>query len=398
MQAGYREYLDICDRFNLPVLKTGAMVVAWTEEDAAKLPSMLAHAYANGVRDVEVISADEVRRREPGLAPSRGALLVPGEYVIDPWNSPLAYITQAVQLGAVLARSTALQGAERVGDHWRLTTSQGDITAMQVVNTAGLYGDHVEAMLLGKASFTIKPRKGQFVVYDKPAAKLANAIILPVPTERTKGVVVTQTIFGNLLVGPTAEEQDSRDDASVDGPTLDMLKQAGERMIPGLKGMPVNAVYAGIRPATEKKEYRVHRDEANGYIAIGGIRSTGLTAALGLAQHVEALIGGASKQGFFYPSEAMGLTWPEMPNLAEHRPRPWSQPNHGEVVCHCEMVTKQEITAALQSDVPARDLPGLKRRTRACMGRCQGFYCSAEVARIANPFFCKPITVEKDAA
>jgi glycerol-3-phosphate dehydrogenase len=226
-------------------------------------------------------------------------------------------------------------------------------------------------------------------VFDKPSASLIRTILLPVPTERTKGVVVVRTAFGNVLVGPTAEEQEDRIHAGVDETTLKGLVAKAAELVPALGEVPVNAIYAGLRPATEKKEYRVQIDVERAYITLGGIRSTGLTAALGLAQHAFRLY---SKAGASVIPLANPV-WPQMPNLSEHRERDWERPGDNEIVCHCELVTRREIESALNSSIPARDFGGLRRRTRACMGRCQGFYCSARVAEITNGRFENPLSV-----
>ncbi|WP_188589426.1 NAD(P)/FAD-dependent oxidoreductase, partial [Achromobacter denitrificans] len=277
---------------------------------------------------------------------------------------------------------------------WTLRTSRGEVKAALTINCAGLYGDLVEQRLLGGASFSIKPRKGQFVVFDKPSSRLIQHIILPVPNERTKGVVLSRTIFGNVLVGPTAEEQDDRTRATVNDEQLAQLIAQAGRLVPGLEQMPVSAVYAGLRPATERKEYRVRFVPEQRYLVLGGIRSTGLTAALGLAQHAWALTEDGAPP---VEADAAGVEWPRVPNLAEHLPRDWSQPDHGDIVCHCEMVTRREIEAALAGPLPARDLGGLKRRTRVCMGRCQGFYCSASVAAMSAGKFDQPMAIGKNS-
>ncbi|WP_260854461.1 NAD(P)/FAD-dependent oxidoreductase [Paraburkholderia sp. BCC1884] len=290
MQAGYEEYLDIAGRLNLPLLETGAMVAAWNEQELARLDSIEAQARTNGVADVRRMTRDEMLAREPHLATNvMGGVLVPREHVIDPWSAPLAYLTQAVENGANALFGAELKAGRRDTRHWTLETTRGRFKAAFVVNCAGLRGDLVEQALLGSSSFTIHPRKGQFVVFDKAASGLIRTILLPVPTERTKGVVITRTVFGNVLVGPTAEEQDDRVHASVERPALEALVAAAVARVPALAGMPVTAVYAGLRPATEKKEYRVQIDKERGYLVLGGIRSTGLTAALGLARHAFAL-------------------------------------------------------------------------------------------------------------
>jgi glycerol-3-phosphate dehydrogenase len=189
--------------------------------------------------------------------------------------------------------------------------------------------------------------------------------------------VICKTAFGNLLVGPTAEDQETRDVAEVDEQTLAMLIEKGREMLPGLADVGVNAVYAGLRPATQFKDYQISTQPERRWITVGGIRSTGLTSSLGIASHVADLVA-----QHFHPIEDAAPIWTPVPNLCEDRPRPYQI--GGEIVCHCEWVTRGEIEAAFTGPLPAGDIGGLKRRTRAMMGRCQGFYCSANVAAIAQ--------------
>ena len=379
MQEGYREYLAIHQKMKLPVLKTGALVVAWNEDDREKLGGIIEQAHDNGVADVRLIAKNRVHTLEPHLAShALAAAEIPGEYLIDPWSAPLGYLLQAMLHGATAHFNCEVIGGEFDGQGWTLNTSRGPVRTVTVVNCAGLFGDKLEEQLLGEASFSIHPRKGQFVVFDKAASKYLTNIVLPVPNERTKGIVITRTVYGNLLVGPTAEEQDDRIHARLDSAVLSQLVDAAVERIPALEGMPVTATYAALRPASDKKEYRIRKDAERNWITVGGIRSTGLTAALGIASHVVGLYGRQHEV-----VAASSLKWPSLPNLAEHLPRDYQQPGYGEIICHCEMVTRREIESALASALPPGDLGGLKRRTRACMGRCQGFYCGARVAELS---------------
>jgi glycerol-3-phosphate dehydrogenase len=373
MKAGYAEYLDIRQKLNLPLLETGALVAAWTQDNLSSLQNIVAKAHANGVGDVKLLSQTELRIREHQL--SKGALggvLVPGEHVIDPWSAPLAYAQQAMAHGAVIMRNTEVTAANFKNDSWQL----GGIAARIVINAAGLFSDRVETFAR-PSPFTIKPRKGQFVVFDKPASKLLRSIILPVPNERTKGVVLFRTIFGNLAIGPTAEETEEREFASTDSATLKKLKARAIEMVPALKDVNVTAVYAGLRPATEHSDYFIEALKDQNWITVAGIRSTGLTGSLGIAQHVAKLY---AKNFGKLPKKSPAPIFTAVPNLAEHTIRPYMK--GGEIVCHCEWVTRGEIEGACQGALPAKDLGGVKRRTRAVMGRCQGFYCGAEVAAI----------------
>ena len=377
MQAGYKEYLDIRQKLNLPLLETGALVVSWSQEELAALDGIVEKAHANDVIDVKRLSQTELRIREPQISKQAlGAILVPGEHVIDPWSAPLAYAHQAMAHGAVIMRNAEVTSVEQVISEWKIASRAGDVFAGTVINATGLFGDRVEA-LAHEPSFTIKPRKGQFVVFDKPAAKLARGIILPVPSDRTKGVVLFRTIFGNLAIGPTAEETQERTNPSTDTATLEKLKSRAIEILPALKDIDVSAIYAGLRPATEHKDYVIEAHKQKNWITVAGIRSTGLTGSLGIAQHVAKLY---DKNFGKIPKKLPEPRFTPVPNLAEQSIRPYMK--GGEIICHCEWVTRGEIEAACQGLLPAGDLGGLKRRTRAMMGRCQGFYCGAEVTTL----------------
>lgn len=381
IKDGHTEYCAIRNNLNLPLLETGALVVAWTDDQLASLSGITDQAHTNGILNAVLISTEDVYRREPALGDGvRGAVWVPDEYVIDPWSAPYAYLLQALENGAQTRFGVDVRSGEFDGHHWTLNDQVSGIRSKLVINCAGLYGDILDRDVLGQKDFTIKPRKGQFLVYDKAAADLLSAIILPVPTEITKGIVITRTVFGNLLVGPTAEEQDDREDVSVDQATLKILINKAEELVPALRSADITATYAGIRPATECKEYRIQAHADKNWITVGGIRSTGLTGALGIARHVYGLY-----EGMGYKSEApTQVEWPRVQNLAAQSPRDWAEPGYGEIVCHCELVTQREIEAALNGPLAVRSPGALKRRTRATLGRCQGFNCIHRLAQITR--------------
>ncbi|MFT5113571.1 MAG: glycerol-3-phosphate dehydrogenase [Parasphingorhabdus sp.] len=379
IRTGYEEYLQIKAELNLPVLKSGALVVAWNKTEVELLDGIVDKARANNVHDVQQLSGRQLRVKEPELSKNAfAAVEVPREFVIDPWTTPYTYLLQAIDNGAALQRNTEVIDGHFADDLWQIETSQGKISSRYIINCAGLYGDLLDQKLLGQSTFKIRPRKGQFLIFDKSASYLIDSIILPVPNDKTKGIVVCRTIFGNLLVGPTAEEQESRDDASVDSDILQKLYDKGVEIIPELANHNVTASYAGIRPASEFKDYCIQPFAEQNYISVGGIRSTGLSGALGIANHVFGLY------------QAMGnnhtridnIIFPDVLPLAESLERNWSKPGNGGIVCHCELVTRHEIEQALSGPLAAKSLAGLKRRTRVTMGRCQGFYCTAELSEL----------------
>ena len=378
------------EQAGIAVERTGAVLVAWTAEQAAALPAIIADARGNGYLPVRELSAAEVYEREPALGPGALAgLLIPDESVIDPWTVPLAFATEAVRAGIVLrlgARVTGVSGA--AGDAaFGLATARGPVRCRWAVNAAGLGSDEVDRMFGGEG-FTIRPRKGELIVYDKLARPLVRSIVLPVPTERTKGVLVAPTVFGNVLVGPTAEDVPDRRDVSTTEAGLSSLVAAAERIVPGLAGEEVTATYAGLRAATQHPDYQIA--VLGRYTRVAGIRSTGLSASLGIAEHVVDLLAGAGLPLRPRPrAVAHGTCAPRMPYLGESGRRPYHDPEriaadpaYGEIVCHCERVTRGEIRDALASDISPAGPDGLRRRTRAMNGRCQGFYCAANVSAL----------------
>jgi glycerol-3-phosphate dehydrogenase len=386
IREGFREYEAIRGDLGLVQEKSGAFVVAWTHEQMEALAGIEAHAHENGISDVHYMDAMELRQAEPNLSETAlGAVHVPQESIIDPWSAPYIYLRQAIENGAAVFLSCYITGGDFDGQVWELKSGKGKLRARVVINCAGLYGDELDRDVRGEAKFQIIPRKGQFVVFDKAASALISAVILPVPTEITKGVVLFRTVFGNLAVGPTAEDQESRTDACTDEEALRGLIAEGIEKLPALENMPITAVYAGLRPATERKEYRIEADQTKNWITVGGIRSTGLSASLGIAQHVFRLYEGlgAKHEPIVDPS------LPKANVLAQDGVRDWQCCGHGEIVCYCELVTRREIVSALEGPLAARSLGGLKRQTRAMMGRCQGFYCGAKVAELTAGRFEK---------
>jgi glycerol-3-phosphate dehydrogenase len=358
-------------RVGIPVARIGALLVAWNAEQLAELPGIVERSHANGYTEIRNVDVDELYRREPHLGPgAQGALEIPDEGIVCPFTTPLACATEAVLGGCDLRLNTRVAGARRDDAGFLLQTTSGELRARFLVNAAGLYSDELDR-LLGYDRFTVKPRRGELIVFDKLARPLLNHVVLAVPTGKTKGVLVSPTVFGNLILGPTAENVERKDDTSSTAEALAYLRTEGARIVPELLGYEVTAVYVGLRAATEHSDYQVDIDDR--YACVGGIRSTGLTASLAIAEHVRGALGDAGLR----LSPKADPADVRMPNIGELAPRPYER--GGRVVCFCERVTLGEIEAALSSTIPPVDLDGLRRRTRVLMGRCQGFYCGARV-------------------
>ena len=381
---GYELLGRYAERVGIPVERTGAVLVAWNAEQVAELPGILERARANGHADLSELDPEELYRREPQLGPgARGAIQVPGEGLVCPFTTPLAYVTEAVLAGCDLRRSAPVTGVTRLGGGFRLDTPGGPVTSRYLVNAAGLHSDELDR-LLGHDGFTVTPRRGELVVFDKLARPLVRQIVLAVPTRITKGVLIAPTVFGNVMLGPTAEDVDGKDDTASTREGLDYLMAEGARIMPELLRHEVTAVYAGLRAATEHADYQLTVHAPEGYACAGGIRSTGLSASMAIAEHVRDELGSA---GLRLEPKPAGRPEFRMPNIGESGERPHQRgelierdPDHGRIVCFCERVTRGEIRDALDGPVPPVDLDGLRRRTRAQMGRCQGFFCGAELA------------------
>ncbi|MFJ9823228.1 FAD-dependent oxidoreductase [Streptomyces sp. NPDC101160] len=368
----------------IPVEPVGALLVAWDEEQLAALPRLADKAVRNGHHGTRPLTAAELYAREPHLGPGAlGALDVPGEAVVCPWTTPLAYATQAVRSGVDLHLECPVEKVHpgAAGTPHRLVTRRGVLRTRFLVNACGLYADAFDA-LMGRYDFTVTPRRGQLVVFDKFARGLVRHILLPVPGALGKGVLIAPTVYGNVLLGPTAEDLDDKTATCSTAEGLASLRAQGGRILPALLDEEVTAVYAGLRAATGAEDYRIAAHPELRYVTVGGIRSTGLTASMALGRHtVELLADAGLELGAERP-----LAPVRMPNLGEAFPRPYRDagriardPAYGTIVCHCERVTRGEIRDALASTVPPASLDGLRRRTRARAGRCQGFSCGAAV-------------------
>jgi glycerol-3-phosphate dehydrogenase len=384
---GYEQLGRYAERVGIPVERTGALLVAWSEEQLGSLDGIVEASHANGYEPIRELSAEELYGREPHLGRGAlGALEVPDEGIICPFTTPLAFATEAVLGGCELRRGTAVTALDRLdGGGVLVRAGQREWRTRFLVNAAGLRSDELDRML-GHHGFTVTPRRGELIVFDKLSRPLVSHIVLAVPTKITKGVLIAPTVFGNVMLGPTAEDVERKDDTSSTAHGLDYLRGEGRRIMPELLEHEVTAVYVGLRAATEHTDYQVsiHADE--GYACVGGIRSTGLSGSMAIAEHVRGLLGDAGLALSPRPGPPAALS---MPNIGEAYLRPYADAEriagdreYGRIVCFCERVTRGEIRDAFESPVPPVDLDGLRRRTRSHMGRCQGFFCGAELAAL----------------
>ena len=383
LRRGYQLLAEFIPQAGIPIELVGGLLVAWTPDQERNLPRLLEKARLNGDRTSRLVSAAETYALEPNLGPGAlGGMLVPDEGILCTYTLPIAYATQAVLNGLDLRLNFAVQKviSRPDGAYW-LESPAGTVACRYLVNAAGLYSDEIDR-LLGHTDFTIAPRRGELIVFDKFARGLLNHILLPVPNEFTKGVLISPTVYGNVLLGPTAETVPDKTNTATTAGGLAALRLKGQAILPALWHEEVTATYAGLRAATEHSDYCIRLHAAQRYVCVGGIRSTGVSGSLGIAEYVLELLAEAGlprvERAVFQPVR--------MPYIGEAGPRPYgsaamiaADPAYGQIVCHCERVTMGEIRAALTSTVPARTVDGLRRRTRALQGRCQGFNCHGAI-------------------
>jgi glycerol-3-phosphate dehydrogenase len=383
VRRGYQLLCAYADAANIAVERTKGLLVAWDDEQVVELPKLQQKARDNGYQSTQLLSIDSVRQREPNLGDGvQGGLDVPGESIICPWSPVLAFATEAASVGTEFRFHSEVTGVTRSNDTHILTTATGLVRARWLFNAAGLSSGVVDG-LCDHHNFHVTPRRGELLVFDKLARGLISSIILPVPTPTTKGILVAPTVYGNLVLGPTADNIDDPAATASTAGGIARLLNAGQRIVPKIVEEEVTAIYAGLRAATEFQDYQIRSHGDEHYVCVGGIRSTGLTASLAIGEYVVSL---AADAGLVLTRRDVTPTIPTMAPLGESQLRRYQDASaisrdssYGDIVCHCERVTRGEIRDACDAVLPASGIGGLRRRTRAMNGRCQGFYCAAEV-------------------
>jgi len=368
-----------------PFELVGGLLIAWNEEQLQTLPKLLEKAIQNGDPDCYIIDQAEVYKREPHLGPGAlGGMFVPREGILCTFTIPLACATQAVVNGVKLKVDFRVTSISSKDDFHIIASQNESIEAGWVINAAGVFSDSINN-LFGHENFKVTPRRGELIVYDKMSRGLINHVLLPVPTATTKGVLVSPTIYGNVLLGPTAEDLPDKTATNTSSSGLQALLDKGRKILPALLEEEVTATYAGLRPATEHSDYQIALHPEQRYICVGGIRSTGISGCLGIAEYVAGLL----KEGGVDLKHKPEFKTIKMPNIGEAFTRPYQNEeliaenaDYGKIICHCERVTLGELNDALASPISATSLDALRRRTRAIQGRCQGFNCHAALVSI----------------
>ena len=382
--AGNRLYEQLDRELHFGYRKTGSLVLAFAEEDLATLENLLENGRNNGVEGLRIIGRQELLLREPHLNPTvLAALLCENAGVTSPYEFAIALAENSLANGVDLRLQEEVLAIEPFAELFHLHTSRGNLQAKFVINCAGVFSDRIAAMV-GLNEYNITPRRGQYVILDKEQSHLVRSVIFQVPTRLGKGILVTPTFHGNLMIGPNAEEIDDKTDVGTDAETLANIVKLARRSVPGFDMRKALTSFAGNRPIANHKDWIIEASPINGFINLIGIDSPGLTASPAIARRVCNLLKQAG-----LTLEAKTDFQPQRPPIIRKKTADFAGDVNAtdpslHIICRCEQVTEAEIIDCLNRGIPIRSLDAVKFRTRAGMGRCQGAFCGPRVRELLS--------------
>jgi glycerol-3-phosphate dehydrogenase len=391
--AGNQMWGGLCDELGFGFARIGAFTVALTEDDLIVLDELMDTAATKGVPDVEWLDRERALRLEPRLTSDLvAAVSAPTTAVINPYEACFGLAESAARRGVAIRTGCAVTGLRHDGDIWGIGTSDGVVRARFVLNAAGVRAGDVAGMA-GLDPYRIRARKGEEYLLDKRLRGMVTRVIYPCPTPVTKGTLVIPTYDGTLMIGPTAVEVDDPDDTETTTEGAAEVFAAAQRLVPGLSERDVIAEFAGVRAVLDDEDFRIGPTEAPGFFDVAGIQSPGLTAAPAIATLVVDQLREAGLVLAAEPAELAPLPQPLRFSTAtrdEQQELATNDPRHGHIVCRCEIVTEAEVCDAIERG--ARTLDGIKFRTRAGMGRCQGGFCTGRCMQLLERELEMPIT------
>ncbi|MDX9721258.1 MAG: NAD(P)/FAD-dependent oxidoreductase [Myxococcota bacterium] len=357
--------------------RIGALVVARSSAELEELERQKRQGQEKGVPGLELWDADKLHREEPNLSPELlAALYAPSAGVINPYEFAFALLESAIRNGVELWVEATVERIDVDQDVLSLSTTKGQAHARYVLNCAGVYADTIAAMV-GERSFSIRPRKGEEYMLDKRLRGLVRRLVFPLPTAVTKGILIIPTFDGTIMVGPTAHDTNDREDVSTTEAGADEVFSAVGEICPSITKRDTITEFAGLRAASDSGDFIIGPSAVRGFINVAGIQSPGLTAAPAIARYVRELLEAEGLQLEARDEFQALLEGPPrfaQKSVAEQREAIAKDPRFARVICRCELVTEAEIHHAI--DHGARTLDGIKFRSRAGMGRCQGGFCT----------------------
>lgn len=365
--------------------RNGSLVLCFDRQDMDGLYELKERGIINGVPGLEILEGDEVRKMEPNVSESVvAALYAPTGGIVCPFNLTIALAENANTNGVEFKFNSEVVEIEKIDEGFRVRTKDECIETKTIVNAAGLYSDKLNNMV-SRDQFTITPRRGEYNLFDKYIGNIASKTLFQLPTKLGKGILVSPTVDGNLIVGPNAVDIDDKEDLSTTREGLDMIMEKG---LMSVKHIPMNYVitsFTGLRARSERDDFIIgEAEDAPGFINAASIESPGLTCAPLIGQMVADIISEKLKPEInesFNPKRKAIVRFNEL-SVEDKKKMIEERPEYGRVVCRCENVTEGEIQDAIRRPLGARDLDGVKRRTRAGAGRCQAGFCMSRVMEI----------------
>ena len=386
--AGVPLLYKAAEELHVPHIQNGSMVCAFGEEEHVGLEALYQRGLDNGIEQMKLLTGEEARLLEPQLSQEITMVLhVPAAGIICPYDLTIAAVGNAMDNGVELKRNFAVANIEKT-DVFTLTSAAGEtVSARWVVNCAGGYSDKVAA-LAGDDFFRIIPRAGEYLLLDKKEGCRVKNTIFQLPSKAGKGILVSPTVDGNLLTGPTASHVESPDSRDVTPAGVEQVQLLAKRSVPSVDFRQVVTSFTGVRASEDSDDFILCRSEkVPGLVHAAGIDSPGLTCCVSIAQYVVNLLaeGGLVLQekenwnGIREDAHSFRTMTDDEKNEMIQK-----NPDYGKIVCRCETVTEGEIRAAIRRNPPARDVDGVKRRTRSGMGRCQGGFCGPYIMKILS--------------
>ena len=379
MMEGLSKELDFHYKNN------GSLVVCLHEEEKPNLQDLYDRGVKNGVKDLRIIDREELVALEPNISDEAvAALYAPTGGIVCPFGMNIAFAENAATNGVEFKFDTEVTGLEKKDGSWVIKTSQGDIETKYVVNAAGVYADKFHNMVSGK-KLHITPRRGDYCLLDRSTEGFVTHTIFQLPSKFGKGVLVTPTVHGNTLIGPTAIDIENKEGTNTTQEGIDeLINKAGTTV----KGLPIRQVitsFAGLRAHEDGHEFYIGElEDAKGFIDCAGIESPGLSSAPAIGKMVAEIVKDLTnaEENPNFVGTRKGILDSKTLSDEERAELIKKDPAYGNIICRCEMITEGEIIDAIKRPLGAKSLDGVKRRTRAGMGRCQSGFCSPRTIEI----------------
>ena len=400
---GNAMFPQLSKELNFPFIQNGSLVVCFSQERVPELESLLEKGRRNGIKNLEILSHKQALEKNPNLSSNVcAALYAPTAGIVCPYEFTISLAESAYSNGAEFRFNTQVTEIRRSTSGYTLMLDSGEIVETKaVINAAGLYADEINNMISAH-KLKIVPRKGEYCLFDKSAGGLVNETVFQLPNSMGKGVLVTRTVDGNLLVGPNAVDIEDKSDVDTTASGIDYVLKTAQLSINDLPLNQIITSFAGLRAHLGTDDFLIgEAADAENFFNVAGIESPGLTSAPAIGRMVAKMV--AEKlspeiNSAFNPVRHGIPKFREMSNDAR-RKMIAQNPAYGKVVCRCETVTEAEIVDAIRRPLGARSLDGVKRRTRAGMGRCQSGFCSTRVIEILSRELGEPYTaIEKSGA